>query len=446
MAKRTKQPKLKPRYFVDKPGANGGRRYYWQPSADLQALGWKPVRLCAADGTPFARLEERGLAIAAADARNAELDSWRSGKPAIQLAAAGSAGDGRALAIGDNGGPALAVPKRSPVIQIGSLAHLIRAYKASDDFKSLREKTRDSYEVNMRALEAWGGDAPIRAIGPARVQALYHAFKERTPSKARALVGMLRILLAFAIRTELLPAGSVNAASDPRMEGAEQTGRLWPLAAIGRFIETADAMGHHSIGTAVLVNHWLGQRQADVLKMKRVAYRDGRFFVAQRKSGGKAKVAVPHSPWVQARVDAELQRQAARGVIGATDLLLCETTGQTWDKNGFHRAFAAIRAKVAATWPAFAPAHDAIVDQDAVPMAELQFMHLRHTAVTELAIAGCTVPEIAAITGHTIASVEAILERYLVRTSELAAAATTKRLANSADIAALFPAPAKESK
>ncbi|SBW07298.1 hypothetical protein KL86APRO_12226 [uncultured Alphaproteobacteria bacterium] len=56
--------------------------------------------------------------------------------------------------------------------------------------------------------------------------------------------------------------------------------------------------------------------------------------------------------------------------------------------------------------------------------------HLRHTAVTELATAGCSALEIAGVTGHTLKSVNEIPERYLVRTSDLAAAATENRLAH----------------
>lgn len=42
---------------------------------------------------------------------------------------------------------------------------------------------------------------------------------------------------------------------------------------------------------------------------------------------------------------------------------------------------------------------------------ELHFHDIRGTAVTMRAEAGCTVPEIATITGHSLASVNRILER-----------------------------------
>lgn len=61
------------RYFVEKPGAAGEPpRFYWQPSADLRALGWKLERLPDA----------RGEAIAAAEAINRRIDAARGRLPA----------------------------------------------------------------------------------------------------------------------------------------------------------------------------------------------------------------------------------------------------------------------------------------------------------------------------------------------------------------------------
>lgn len=55
------------------------------------------------------------------------------------------------------------------------------------------------------------------------------------------------------------------------------------------------------------------------------------------------------------------------------------------------------------------------------------FNDLRGTAVTRLALAGCSTPEIAAITGHSLRSVETILDRrYLHRDQGLAESAIAK--------------------
>ena len=57
----------------------------------------------------------------------------------------------------------------------------------------------------------------------------------------------------------------------------------------------------------------------------------------------------------------------------------------------------------------------------------LTFHDLRGTAVVRLAIAGASVPQIAAVTGHSLKDVEAILDaHYLGRDVQLVEAAVLK--------------------
>ena len=53
----------------------------------------------------------------------------------------------------------------------------------------------------------------------------------------------------------------------------------------------------------------------------------------------------------------------------------------------------------------------------------LEFRDLRGTAVTLLSEAGCPVPQIVSITGHSLQSAHRILEKYLARTEALSQAA-----------------------
>ena len=50
----------------------------------------------------------------------------------------------------------------------------------------------------------------------------------------------------------------------------------------------------------------------------------------------------------------------------------------------------------------------------------------REMAPVEPAEAGCTLPEIVSITGHTLRRAQDILDKYLARTSKLAASAIAK--------------------
>jgi hypothetical protein len=60
----------------------------------------------------------------------------------------------------------------------------------------------------------------------------------------------------------------------------------------------------------------------------------------------------------------------------------------------------------------------------------LQFTHLRHTAVVRLNEAGVDPLGIRTITGHSLRSVDQILETYAIATGATAKAAQTKRLAH----------------
>ncbi len=56
----------------------------------------------------------------------------------------------------------------------------------------------------------------------------------------------------------------------------------------------------------------------------------------------------------------------------------------------------------------------------------LHFHDIRGTTVTMLAEAGCTLPEIVSITGHTLRRAQDILDKYLARTNKLAESAIAK--------------------
>lgn len=382
--------KVKIRYLVEKPGRDAPR-YFWQPSRDLAAAGWRPLRLA----------DDRRQAIAEAEARNKEVDAWRQ---------AGAPTEGGA-----------APPAPIATVDHGSLAWVIRRYKASRFWAKLAPKTRRGYDQNIKVLELWAGPRAVVSLTPKRWEALYSAWRVRTPAKARALVIMGQILMKAAIREELI---THNPCAEMGLEGSAPSGRIWPRAAVDAFVAAADAAGWHSVGTAVRINHWIGQREGDVLALKPGQWRDGSFTVAQSKGRKRnVRVRVPANAEVAARVEAELERLRQRRLAGTT-LLLREDTGLPWDEHSFRHVFAEIRATLAAEQPGFP-----LGDGSEVATLGLQFMHLRHTAVTEHAIAGTTAPQIASITGHSPKTVEQILARYLVLTSELAKAATAKRIA-----------------
>ena len=116
----------------------------------------------------------------------------------------------------------------------------------------------------------------------------------------------------------------------------------------------------------------------------------------QRKTG--TRVVIP----VGARLKAALDTTPK-----CSTLMLTSTDNKPWTENGFRSSWRKACASAGITG--------------------LTFHDLRGTAVTRLALAGCTEAEIAAITGHSMRDVGAILDtHYLHRDPALAESAIRK--------------------
>ncbi|MEI7710718.1 MAG: hypothetical protein WCI94_04750 [Rhodospirillales bacterium] len=157
-----------------------------------------------------------------------------------------------------------------------------------------------------------------------------------------------------------------------------------------------------------------------------------------RQSKTRAGVALPVGmvAHLADRLAEEEARQEVRSHNGALPLALIvdEDTGLAFDEHKFRHTFADIRAVAAQATPVFEidyllPGRD-MTDAKAftVRMQDLTFMRLRHTAITRLAEADCDPQLISAISGHSLATVQHILERYMVRTAKMAKVAFGKRL------------------
>ena len=204
--------------------------------------------------------------------------------------------------------------------------------------------------------------------------------------------------------------------------------RSWPHAAIPLFVQAADAMDRHSIGTAVMLNEWLGQREGDVLTMGRHMIRNGNLWIAQSKT--KARVALPvHKvPHLERRLAEEEARQQARakGGVLPLQLIVSEETGVAYKEDNFRHVFATVRAEAARLAPDGFPVDYLMPGRDAskpdamiIRMEDLTFRHLRHTAVTRCGEAEIPATLISAITGQSVKTVEQLLERYMVRTTKM---------------------------
>ncbi|HKG85221.1 MAG TPA: tyrosine-type recombinase/integrase [Beijerinckiaceae bacterium] len=141
---------------------------------------------------------------------------------------------------------------------------------------------------------------------------------------------------------------------------------------------------------ALVLALWTGQRQGDLLRLQWGAFADGRLRVFQAK--GKKSVTIPVGPTLASWLHATPKR---------TVTILAGRRGNTWTSDGFRTEWRKVCEKVG--------------------ISDVTFHDLRGTAVTRLALAGCTNNEIASITGHSLRDVDAILDaHYLGGRIELA--------------------------
>ncbi len=341
-----------------------GGRYYWQPSAALRRAGWTQQRLARTTG-------DRADAIAEAVRINRRVDDWRRDTTGGQPPDA------------------------------ATVARQIAAWRRSDHWRGLAPETRRAYTRALERIEAWFGKQQLRAVSG---DDLRRRVKPMPPQAAAILLRVAHTL--WARDGAPWPAPDLRRTARRAVEP-----RIWTNAETMEIVAVADQLGRPSVGDAVILAHWLGHNPCDLARLQRRHYQDNRFTFRRAKTG--ARISTPASPAVAARVAAALARQAADELLSPW-LLLCEETGRPYPTGGaLVKAFRKVRAAAAMENPTLAP---------------LRFAWLRHTAVVRLAEAGAQIPEIAAWTGHSLATVHRILEHYLPPTDPLAATAAAKRL------------------
>jgi integrase len=277
---------------------------------------------------------------------------------------------------------------------VQDITWLVREYMASRDWKELAQATKDVEEYHIEAIERKFGTMPLEAVeerGARDVFLKWHGeLADAHPRAADAKLARLAKIFAFALDRQKLLVNPL--ATFKRAYSASRADRIW----LPEHVEAFQAVASQRLILAQELALHTGQRQGDVLSMGPKNYDGQGLDIVQSKTG--ARVYIPCTAALKQALDAlpdqEFFVQTFRGKRYRSDNFRLQWR-QTSDKS-------------------FGPGHD------------LHYHDLRGTAITMLAEAGCTVPEIAAITGHSLDSVTKILERYLPRTRALAHAAIAK--------------------
>lgn len=187
-----------------------------------------------------------------------------------------------------------------------------------------------------------------------------------------------------------------------------------------------------------MVALWTGQRQGDRLKLSDTQITPDGIVFRQGKKHGQP-LLIPAAPELAARLKAAKHRRRD-WKVNYPNVILDEERQRPFLKRWYVEIFSRVRKAAVlgilddGTVPA-RPTDPKYVDQfdwRLKPMPSLEDFHdqdLRDTAVTWLALAGCTKPEIASITGHSLGTVDEILKHYLGLHPDLARSAIGKLVA-----------------
>lgn len=277
----------------------------------------------------------------------------------------------------------------------GTLADLIRRFEESPEYIKMAETTRLEYRRKLKRIDREWGPCPISGLADREfrkdVLAWRDRMAQRTPREADNLVSAIARVLAFGLdRGEI----SVNVLDKVhRVYHSDRADKIWLPEHVAAFTKVASV----EMCQAMLLALHSGQRQGDLRRLPWSAYDGHRLTLRQGKGG--TEVSVKCTAALKRLLDS--MTQAKRG-----PLILTTATGRAWTKRYF-----------AECWQEAS---------DAAGIMDLHFHDLRGTAITMLAEAGATVPEIAAVTGHSLTHAQRILDTYLSRTRQLADAAIVK--------------------
>jgi integrase len=275
----------------------------------------------------------------------------------------------------------------------GTFMTIIAQYKAAPEFTALAASTRRAYLIYIKLIEEEFGDMPVAALADRRVRGDFKDWRDsfaKTPRKADYAWTTLARIFSFAKDRGIIAINPCERGG--RLYVADRRDKIWSE----RDIAAVLSVGSREIQLALILALWSGQRQGDLLRLPWSAYDSP--YIRLRQSKGGRRVALPAGTPLRAMLDTTERRGP---------LILTNTVGRPWTSDGFRTSWRKACGRAGVTG--------------------LTFHDLRGTAVVRLAIAGASVPQIAAVTGHSLKDVEAILDaHYLGRDIQLAEAAVLK--------------------
>lgn len=303
-------PLLRQRYVPSR----GTWRIWWEPSRKARALGYPPVVLDADRLTWSVRQAER---------LNAQLqEKKRNVKPSLCVRPAAAR----------------------------CISTLIDRYCASPKFRDgLRHATRADYEAAFRSVKQRFGSRDVSGIRKPEIVAWYETIYPAGASQAKRLVRAASILFSYAETIGWIAEGAnpclrlqlVTPKPRGRVANWDEVGALLRVCATPGLIQGVQPGALISMGTAIALTTFNGQRQSDVIAVTADQV-EGNVWRIERSKRGQAGVFELHEfarPWVTRARDMSAK-------AGLDQLILYEGTRRPYQsQDHFGEVFRRVRAQ-----------------------------------------------------------------------------------------------------
>ncbi|MFT4115459.1 hypothetical protein [Bradyrhizobium sp.] len=403
---------------------------------------------------------ERAAGFEDRDLRHVETGAWYTYEEARAFADKHLAEIQRSRQVGSR-------KVKAPSLQrAGTVEDLLDDWLASPEVRNLKPKSVQSYEKARRALiykpesredakkrrereraaAVLGATLPGRekeqlasvipaAIGAPELRALFNYLKEqRGHHMALGAIAALSAALSWGKESSKWRLKN-NPRIDMRFDRPAGRVVMVELEEFNALVAAADALGRPSIGDAVYLGIFTGQRQGDRLRLKDDGMINGRRQLRQSKTG--MIVAIKQTPQLakrllEARVRVnEIARKLELKKI-PDEIVIDETTGRPYNEHTYRHVFAEVRdlAIRGSQVPRVTACPSlAFINETTGQPDKKHDQDLRDTCVMLLDRAGNDLLSICDVTGHSYQSAQLIMKHYRARNPARADAAIDKLVA-----------------
>jgi integrase len=281
--------------------------------------------------------------------------------------------------------------------QTGALMELLRYFEGTSEFTDLADRTKEDYGKKIALIEREFGDFPLAALAAPRTRGKFKEWRDELAKRSKRQADYAWVVLARVLSVAK-DRGKIT------VNPCEKGGRLYSGSRRDVVWSFEDeelycAQAPERLYGMLVAGAWTGQREGDLLRLPKTSYNGKRVRLRQSKTG--EYVDIPVVGPLKAVLDAAVKANPDSLVM------FNSSRKRPWTEAGFRSSF--------------------FKERDRLGLKGRTFHDLRGTAVTRLAFAGCTVPEISVFTGLSPDDVQQILAKhYLNRDPKIAENAAEK--------------------